>query len=80
MPLTPAQEMQLFGDWRSTSLPQWLGLRKFCVQADIGYSTAREMIRTGRLRAVTCDDGHSYKIPIGELTRVFTPVAPKAGA
>lgn len=77
MPMTPSQEIAAFGEWRTGAMPQWIDLRQFCDQAHIAYSTARQMIADGRLRAATCNNGHSYRIPVGELTRVFTAVEPK---
>jgi excisionase family DNA binding protein len=79
MPMTTAEESAVFGNWRGASLPKYLDLRAWCEQTMISYTTARQMISDGRLRAVTANGGKTFRIPVTELTRVFTPVKPKGG-
>jgi excisionase family DNA binding protein len=79
--MTAGQEMAVFGDWRSTQLPQYLKLRQWCELTATSYRVAREMVADGRLRAVTSNNGKTYKIPVTELVRPFSPVPvkPKVG-
>ena len=65
----------------SPELPTYVTIEQFCERAQLAESTVRQWIAAGRIRAVQAGgDGGIIRIPVGELSRVFSPVATKSWA
>jgi excisionase family DNA binding protein len=58
-------------------LPQLLKLREWRELTGLSDTTTRLMIRKGKLRAVSHNGGHDFRIPLTEVFRVFKAVPAK---
>jgi Helix-turn-helix domain len=57
---------------RMATAARLVTLQQFCAITSLAESTARQWIKTGRLRAVS-GNAHHLRIPISEVDRVFRP-------
>jgi hypothetical protein len=64
--------------WPATEppVPRFMTLQQFCEVTATAENTARGWVRDGKLRAVTANAGHSLRIPVTEVTRIFQPLKP----
>jgi excisionase family DNA binding protein len=63
--------------WASEApVPQFMTLQDFSKLTATAENTIRQWIRQGKLRAVTANGGHSLRIPVTEVTRIFKPLKP----
>lgn len=68
--------LRVFGPAPIPTPQRFITLMEFCRVTSTPESTAREWIRTGKLRVVSPNNYH-IRVPVEEIDRMFIPKTPK---